>query len=95
MKRALMGIVWFIVFFVILYIIYSVIVGVVIAQGDGATVPTNYHEGLQAGMAFARTHATALAVWRVVILVVAIVLAVAGSVKGWLPGTRKKPAASA
>lgn len=66
-----------------------------IAQGDGATVPASYQQGLQAGMVFAHAHATALAVWRVVILVVSIVLAVANSVTGWLPGTRKKPATGA
>ena len=90
MKRVLMGVVWFVVFFIVLYIIFSIILGVVIAHTTGVTHPENFQQSMEAGRAFAQTHASALAVWRLVILMVSIVLAVAGTLKGVLPGTRKQ-----
>ncbi|MGH8293202.1 MAG: hypothetical protein ACRESA_06990 [Gammaproteobacteria bacterium] len=94
MKRVLFGVLWCIVFFIVLYIIYSIVLALIITHGSGAH-PANYQEVLQAGMAFAQTHAHSLAVWRLVVLIIAIVLAVAGSIKGVLPGTRKRLPAAA
>ena len=94
MKRVLMGVVWFVVFFIVLYIIFSIILGVVIAHTAGVTHPENFQQSMETGRAFAQTHAGALAAWRLVILVVSIVLAAAGTLTGMLPGTRKPKVAA-
>ncbi|MGH8278645.1 MAG: hypothetical protein ACRETQ_03650 [Gammaproteobacteria bacterium] len=96
MKRVLFGVMWFIIFFILLYIIYSIVVGLEVSHSMGGAAPTNLQQGIEAGKAFAQTHAHALALWRLVILIVSIVLAVAGTLACVLPGTRKKrpPAAA-
>lgn len=92
MKRVLMGVVWFVVFFVGFYIIFGIILGIVIAHTTGVTHPESFQQSMQTGRAFAQAHDGALAVWRLIILVGSIVLAVAGTLKGVLPGTRKPKA---
>ena len=81
--------------FLVLYLIFSIILGVAITHSAGAAYPENFQQSMQTGKAFVAVHAGALAIWRLVILLVSILLAVWGTVKGWLPGTRKKPAAAA
>ena len=93
MKRMLFGILWFVVIFVVLYLLFSIAEGFLAVHSAGAGVAANYHEGLQAGIEFAKAHAAALAIWRLVILLASIVLAVVGAVTGKLPGTRKPPPA--
>ena len=93
MKRVLLGVVWFAAFFVTLYVIFSVIVAFLALHGSGVQ-PGDREAALQAAVAYSRAHAQALAVWRLVILLAAILLAVWGTLKGWLPGTRKKTAAA-
>lgn len=93
MKRVVMGVVWFVLFFVILYIIFSVVVAYLALHGAGIQPHGDQQQMLGAAMAFSRAHAGALSAWRVAILVAAIVLAAAGTVKGVLPGTRKPTAA--
>lgn len=90
MKRVLMGILWFIIFFVVLYIIFSVVVGYLVMHSTDIQGAANYQQSLQTGMAFAQAHATTLALWRLAILIVSALLAVVGTLKGFLPGTRKK-----
>lgn len=93
MKRVLMGVVWFVVFFVILYIIFSIIVGVAVAHSAGIVHAESFQQSMEASRAFAAAHAGTLAVWRLVILVASILLSVGGTLKGWLPGTKKKTVA--
>lgn len=87
--RIFMGIVWFVVIFVVLYIVFSIVFGVIAVHGVDAN---DVHAGMQAGIAFARDHAVALSICRWSIFVVSVVLAVLGTWKRALPGTRKKPA---
>lgn len=94
MKRVIFGVIWFIVFFIVLYIVYSIIVGVVVSHGMGSAAPRDLQQGMEAGRAFAQAHAGTLAMWRLAILIVSIILAVAGAVTGFLPGTRKKKIAA-
>jgi uncharacterized membrane protein YgdD (TMEM256/DUF423 family) len=89
-----MGIVWFIVFFVVLYLIFSIVVGFLAMHAAGIQGAVNYQQGLQTGAAFTQAHAVALSAWRLIILVVSILLAVVGTLKGVLPGTRKQAAAA-
>lgn len=89
MKRVLMGVVWFVVFFIVLYIIFSVVVAYMALHGAGIQEHTGQQQMINAAMAFSQAHTGALSAWRLIILVVSIILAVAGTLKGVLPGTRK------
>jgi uncharacterized BrkB/YihY/UPF0761 family membrane protein len=85
--RIFMGIVWFVVFFVILYLVFSIVFGMIAVHG----VDTNdMQAGMKAGIEFAREHAVALSVCRWSIFVLSVLLAVFGTWKRVLPGTRKK-----
>lgn len=88
--RIFMGIVWFVVFFLVLYILFSIVVGVLAASGSSAVT---MEQGMQAGMEFARNHAVALSIGRWTVFILSVALAVLGTWKRALPGTRAKKSA--
>lgn len=92
MKRILFGILWFIVSWIVLTVIYGIIFGIVVSSTSNVT---GYHQGMQAGLAFSHAHPDFAIGIRLVILVLAILIAVIGTWKRVLPGTRKKLADTA
>lgn len=92
MKRILFGILWFVVSWVVLSLIYGIIFGIVIATSHNAA---GYQGGMQAAVAFGHAHPGFVIGMRLLILAIAILIAVIGSWKRILPGTRMKPVATA
>jgi uncharacterized membrane protein len=86
MKRVLMGLVWFVVSWLLLTIADMIIMGTVISSTSKAV---GIQQGVQAGLTFAKAHATLLLTMRLGILVAALLIAVIGTWKGVLPGTRR------
>lgn len=85
MKRVLFGVVWFIVSWLVLTIADMIVMGTVISSSSKAV---GIQQGVQAGIAFAKGHAGLLLSVRLGILVAALLIAVIGTAKGLLPGTR-------
>jgi hypothetical protein len=82
MKRVLMGIVWFIVLYLGVLIIGGAIVGAL--AGAGQPNPQQAAQaGRLAGNDFGQTYGA-------LILIGSLLVAIAGSVTGILPGTKKK-----
>ncbi len=92
MKRILFGILWFIVSWLVLTLVYGIIFGIVIAAFNHSG---DYQQGMQASLAFQQAHPTLVVIMRLAILLAAILIAVLGTWKGLLPGTRKKAPVSA
>lgn len=88
MKRALFGILWFIISWIVLTIIFGIVSGIVFSMGHHAA--SGYAQGVQAMRAFTQTHHGLVATIRIIILILAILIAVVGTWKGFLPGTKKK-----
>lgn len=89
MKRVFLGIFWFIISWIVLTLVYGIIFGIVISSTSNAS---GYQQGMQVGLAFSHAHPGFVIGMRLVILVLAILVAVIGTWKRILPGTRKKPA---
>jgi len=90
MKRVLMGVLWFVVIFVVLYFGASLATGFYMRTKVPADATAQ--QAYDATQQFMLQHAPAVAAafWGIVLLAVA--LAVAGTVKGVLPGTKKPQA---
>ncbi|HEX2667779.1 MAG TPA: hypothetical protein VHP13_05350 [Gammaproteobacteria bacterium] len=90
MKRIGVGIVWFIAFWLGLTLLMSIVVGVWASR----SVPpgANMQQGIDAATAFVADHAALLTTLRISILLLALLGAVIGTLKGVLPGTKKPPA---
>jgi hypothetical protein len=88
LKQIFMGILWFIAFWLALTIVFMIVVGVLVTSTT-SPMPTDYDEGVKAGLVFAQAHVVGLTITRLLILLAALLAAVVGTVKGTLPGTRK------
>ncbi|MDE2236185.1 MAG: hypothetical protein KGL13_00265 [Gammaproteobacteria bacterium] len=91
MKRILFGILWFVVSWIALTLIYGIIFGIVLSSTSNLS---GYQGGVQAGLAFNHNHPSFVIGMRLLILALAILVAVIGSWKRILPGTRMKSTAS-
>lgn len=91
MKRYLMGLLWFVVFWVALVIVVFVVPALIIARGLPAGAGPDQVN--QAATDFSLQHAGALSAARWAAFLIALLLAVLGTWKGKLPGTRQTPAA--
>lgn len=87
MKRILFGILWFIVSWLVLTLVYGIIFGIVIAMFNHSG---DYQQGMQASLSFQQAHPTLVVAIRLLTLLAAILIAVVGTWKGFLPGTRRK-----
>ena len=88
MKRYLMGVLWFVAFYVALVFVAP---SLMIARGLPAGA--NQDQISQAAADFSLQHAGSLSVARWAALLIALLLAVLGTWKRKLPGTKPKPAA--
>lgn len=91
MRRSLMGALWFLVFYVVLIIVTFVVPSLLIVRGLPAG--TSRDQISQAAMDFSSQHEIALSLARWAAFLIALALAVLGTWKGKLPGTKPKPAA--
>lgn len=91
MKRFLMGVLWFLVFYVTLIVASFVVPSLFIVRGLPAGASRD--QVSQAAMDFSLQHEIALSLVRWAALLIALALAILGTWKGKLPGTRQKPAA--
>ena len=89
MKRVVFGIIWFIVSWLVLTIADMIVMGTVISS---TSKTADFQGGVQAGIAFAKAHAGLLLGVRLGILVLALLIAVIGTWKGVLPGTKRSSA---
>lgn len=88
MKRVIFGIIWFIVSWLILTIADMIVMGTVISS---TAKTADFQGGLQAGIAFGKAHAGILLGVRLGILLASLLIAVIGTWKGVLPGTKRRP----
>jgi hypothetical protein len=91
MKRIGMGIAWFVVFFLVLYLGMSFALSVYVSKSLPADA--NLQDGKDAVTNFMLEHAPAMSMTVWSIFLVSLALAIVGTLKGMLPGTRQKPAA--
>ena len=91
MKRYLMGLLWFVVFWVALLIAVVVVMALMVARGLPAGATPDQISQVAAD--FSSQHAGALSAARWAAFLIALALAVLGTWKGKLPGTKPKPAA--
>jgi hypothetical protein len=85
-KRVIFGIIWFIVTWLALNVANMIVMGTVISS---TSKTADFQGGVQAGIAFAKAHAGLLLGVRLGILVLALLIAVIGTWKGVLPGTKR------
>lgn len=90
MKRILFGVLWFIICWIVLRIIYGIVFGIVFSSVQPVS---GYHQGMQAAVAFSQTHHGLVVTINIVILILAILIAVLGTWKGFMTGTKKKAVA--
>ncbi len=81
MKRILLGCVWFVVIYLVVSAIGGGIVGAMAGSGTGG-FEEGYGAGSQAGQEFGEK-------WGTLILVGSLLIAIAGTATGILPGTKK------
>ena len=89
MKRVIFGVIWFIVAWLALTIANMIIFGAVVQSTSDAH---GFQQGYQAGLAFDKAHHGLLIIVRLGILALSILIAVIGTWKGVLPGTRRSAA---
>ena len=90
MKRVLMGVLWFVVLYVALAIAVFVVPSLMIARSLPAGASQD--QIIKAASDFSLQHAGALGAARWAALLIALLLAMVGTVRGKLPGTKPKPA---
>lgn len=87
MKRLFLGIAWFLILFAGLWLLVSLAMAIAILR----SLPANSDQAamIQAATDYASVHAETIHVVHLAVLVLAAVLAILGTLKGKLPGTRK------
>lgn len=91
MKRALMGVLWFVVFFVALYVAACLVVALYL-RGQLPS-GTNPQQAMDLMQQFMYAHAAAVSAGFWALVLAALFAAVFGTFKGMLPGTKPKPRA--
>ncbi|HEY1991733.1 MAG TPA: hypothetical protein VGH71_04675 [Gammaproteobacteria bacterium] len=91
MKRVLLGVLWFVAFWAALTVLVFVVPALMILRGLPAGASQDQIS--QAAADFSLGHAGALSAARWAALLIALLLAILGTAKGKLPGTRQKPQA--
>jgi predicted membrane-bound mannosyltransferase len=86
MKRILFGVFWFIVALFAFTLVDIAVIGVSIAS---IYHPIGVDAGVKAGLEFSKNHSVFLTLSRITVVLSAAVLAIAGTLHGALPGTRR------
>lgn len=88
--RIVMGIVWFLIFFIVLYLIYSTGIAMYMMHANGGVDLHDTQAVIASSQQFALQHAVLLRIAFYGVVLLSVLLAVLGTWKRKLPGTKDK-----